>query len=142
MSLTKDDLTAIRGIIVDAFEQLSVPRFDALEERMDRMETKMDGMEKRMDRMDGRMGSMEGHMAAQESTQRETNRRLDKIEAKLETIEDEIETLKNDVMALYELVGKSAPTLDETFDISTNEQKLRTLHTYITRLAKQLNIQL
>jgi uncharacterized coiled-coil protein SlyX len=126
MSLTKQDLADIRTVVYDAindsFEALSAPRFDALEERID---------------------GLESRMSAQESAQQETNRRLTSIETKLEAIESDIETLKNDVKALYELTGKPLlPSFDKEFEKLSKEDKVRTLHAYTLKLAKQLNIHL
>lgn len=126
MSLTKQDLSDIRTVVVDAFnesfEQLSTPRFDALETRMD---------------------GLQGRMSGFESEQRVTNRQLSSIESKLAAIEADIETMKNDIMALYELVSKqTTPLISKSYDNLSQEDTLRSLHAQTLKIAEQLNIKL
>jgi uncharacterized coiled-coil protein SlyX len=146
MSLTAEDLTQIRTVVVDAvndaIDLLVTPRFDEVDARMDGLEGRMDGLEGRMDKFDARMDKLEGRMSQQESAQTETNRRLSSIERTLSSIDARLETLENDVKALYELVGEQAPEFDKAYIKLSTEDKLRTIHTHSLRLAKQLGIEL
>lgn len=154
MSLTKQDLADIRGVVVDAinesFEVLSAPRFDALESRMGGLEGRMDGLEGRMDRLEGRMDSLDGRMDGLDGQMNsqtigilETNRTLRSVVDRLDAIEADIKRLKNDVMALYQLTATPIlPAFSKTFDKLSNEDKVRTLHAHTLALAKQLNIEL
>lgn len=140
MSLTTQDLSQIRTVVVDAvndaIDALVTPRFDELENRMDRLE-------EQVGRLEARVSSLEERLTALEVVQNETNRRLSDMERRLSSIEADIATVKNDVMALYELAGKPMVlSFDKGFDALSNVDKLRTLHDYNLKLAKHLGIKL
>jgi hypothetical protein len=113
MSLTKQDLKDIHGIVIEAFETLSTPRFDEIDQRFDEVD-------KRFDRLEGRVGSLEVGVGGLTSGQRETNQRLDKMIAD---------------------IAKSAAT-DKRFSGFSTEKKLLSLNAEILALAKKLGISL
>lgn len=151
MSLTSQDLSSIRDVILDALDVAVNPRLDALENQVDKIEGRMDGLEEKMggleSRMGGletRMGGLEGKMTAQESQQQETNRRLASIETKLEDIEGQLIALNNDVKELYAITGnlQHSAITDKQFKHLPNDKKLLTLHSEVTILAKRLGVEL
>lgn len=142
MSLTKQDLTDIRDVVLDALEVAVNPRLDNLEIKVDRLEGRMDGLEGQMEGLDRRMEGLEGRMAAQESGQRETNHRLSSIEASLENIDGRLLALEADIKQLYKMLGAKNVALSKKFSALPPEQKLRTLHGELLNLAKQLHVEL
>ncbi len=76
MSLTKQDLSDIREVILDALDVAVNPRFDDLEARM----------------------------VNQETAQHETNRRLSLVEIKLDDVDGKVTALHNDVVELYGMI--------------------------------------
>lgn len=129
MSLTKDDLTDIRTVILEALEVAVNPRFDSLESKVDKLEGRMDGLEARM--------------LAQESAQRETNHRLTSVEAKLENVDGRLQAIEADVKELYGMVGKVVPaSFDKDFAKLSPEQKLHKLHAHLHTLARHMQIEL
>lgn len=67
-SLTSQDLDAICDIVVGAinesFKQLSVPRFDGLEDRMDGLEVRMNRLEGRFDSHDADIDTLKNDVTA------------------------------------------------------------------------------
>ena len=79
MSLTKDDLLAIKNILD--------PRFDALDGRMD-------GLESRMDALDGRMDGLENRMDGLEGSVEELKGSVKKLEGSVKKLEDDVTYIK------------------------------------------------
>lgn len=127
MSLSKQDLSDIRDVVLDALDVAVNPRLDSLESKVDSLENRMD--------------SMEGRMAAQESAQHETNRRLGAIESQLDSMDGRLEALEADVKELYAMVGGHA-TGGKSFGRQTPERKLRLLYAEVTALARELHVEL
>ncbi len=137
MSLTKQDLVDIRGIVIDAIDTLVTPRFDRLEERMDKLELRMQALEERMDVLEKRMGTLEVN-------QEEMNLRLTRIEFGMGDIRGRLEAVENDIKALYRLVKKQAhPTIgSKTYRALPDTKKILVLNTAITALARELDVHL
>ncbi len=81
MSLTQDDLTAVRDVVLEALDIAVNPRLDRLENRMDGLETQGGSLETRM-------SGIEVEVKGLKAEQFETNRRLSAIETKLEDIDE------------------------------------------------------
>lgn len=145
MSLTKQDLSDIRGVVVDAinesFEVLSVPRFDALEARMDRIETRMDRIELRMDSFEARLERQEKEL---HDFRDKVQVRFDQMDAQMQELNAKITMLDEDVKTLYALLEsyKTVSSDQKAFTRLSIEKKLATLHTELHKTAKQAGIDL
>ena len=157
MSLTKQDLTDIRDVVLDALDVAVNPRLDSLEAHVDRLDLRMDSLETKVDRLEGRMDglegkmdglesrmdNLEGKMSAQELAQRETNRHLGSIEKTIENIDGRLMAIEADVKQLYRMSGtEKTVAFGKKFSALPPEQKLRTLHGELLNLAKQLHVEL
>lgn len=138
MSLTKQDLSDIRGVVVDAinesFEVLSVPRFDALEARMDRIELHMDSFEARLERQEKELRDFRDKVQV----------RFDQMDVQMQELNAKITMLDEDVNTLYALLEsyKTANPGQKAFTRLSIEKKLATLHTELHKTAKQAGIDL
>ncbi len=83
MSLTDQDLTEIRYVILDALDVVVNPRFDSLEGQIDGLGSRVSQVEIGL---------------------HETNRRLSSVETRLTNVEGSVTALHNDVIELYEMV--------------------------------------
>lgn len=148
MSLTKQDLSQIRTIVVDtvndAIETLISPRFDSLERRMDGLEKRMDALEERMSGLEGRMDGLEGRMDGLEIQQRETNKRLTSLEQQVNNVDGRLKAVENDIKELYLLVTKQDhPYIGaKAYLALTDSKKIQILHGAVTSLAKHVGIKL
>ena len=57
MTLTQEDLSAIKGVFAEQFESIN-KRFDAVEERLDRIEERLDRVEERLNRVETDVNSL------------------------------------------------------------------------------------
>lgn len=137
MSLSKQDLVAVSGVVSDAIRLVVEPRFDHLE-------AKVDGLETKVDKLDGRMGSTEGAIKRLEQAQRETNRRLGSLETKMDDALGRLESLENDVKEIYQMLAglQKQGLSDPKFSKLSAEKRLLTVHAELVTLAKQLNVKL
>lgn len=156
MSLTTQDLTDIRSIILEAFEVMANPRFDALEGRMDSFEGnletlggKVDTLEGKVDTIDGRMGTLErkvdGLDRKLDHFEHETTQHLMRIDKRLEHIEGRLEALEDDIKELYVMIGslqKKSLVNSKRFAGLSAEQKLLAMHQEIRTLATEMGVQL
>ncbi|HUS26241.1 MAG TPA: hypothetical protein VMY99_02750 [Nevskiaceae bacterium] len=130
MSLTKQDLTDITGIVVDALEQVVNPRFDRLEAQMDRFEkTQQDH---------SRILGEHSRILSEHSQQ------LTKINQKVDTINGRIKVLEADVKKLYGMVAElqHGSITDKKFAKRTIEQKLLTVQAEVIAIAREAHIRL
>lgn len=122
MSLTKQDLTDIRGVILDALDVAVNPRLDGIEEEMNQQKIVLDEHTRFHNDHTNRM--------------RLLNDKVDGVDNKLLGIEA-------DVKELYEITKKHTKFLnDKNFDKLSQADKLRQLHAEILALADQLKIEL
>jgi chromosome segregation ATPase len=140
MSLSKQDLEDVRGVIIETvrplLDEVINPRFDVLEERMDSLEGKVDGLEDKVDKLDGRIDRLE-------TAQNETSRRLTSIESKIDTIGGRLEAIENDIKELYSMTAARDTGLDDKkIEGMAVGQKLQALQRELDTLAKQYNVKL
>lgn len=124
MALTKQDLTDIRVVVIDAinesFEALSAPRFDALEQRMSTQEKEL------------------------RSFKNEVYARFGQMDTKLQELTDKITMLDEDVRALYGLLDEYKATVPgkKGYARLTIDKKMDILHSELHKTAKQAGITL
>jgi archaellum component FlaC len=130
MSLTAQDLKDIRTIVIDAFETLSTPRFDEIDERFKKVDARFENLEVRVGNIKTRVGQIET--------------RLGSIDNRLENIEGRLEALENDVKDLYRITAaiQSGTITDKQFASQSTEKKLFTINAEVLALAKKLGVSL
>lgn len=134
MSLTKQDLTDIRTVILEALQAVVEPRFEDLETRFDNLETEFRNFKSEMTSFKADMTSFRA----------ETTRRLSAIESQLTDMNGRLTALENDVMDIYKMLARK-PTFglgDKKYQKLSNNEKIQILDKEITNLAKHLNIPL
>lgn len=122
MSLTKQDLTDIRSVLLDALDAVVNPRFDRVEAQLD-----------------------EHSKILNEHSQilADHGRRLVAIEQKVDNLDGQLRAIEADVKELYATTGKPLTiAFDNKLSKLLPEQQLRKLHTAIVSLAKQPHVEL
>ena len=151
MSLSKEDLSDVRDIVIDALEALVLPRFDNLEHRMDRLEGRMDGLENRMgnlegrmDGLEGRMGSIEGRMGNLEVGQHEQTRQIRALSDNINNIDRRLKALEADIKELYAMVGTIQPVspASNLHEVNETYQRMDYLERSMLKLAHHVNVTL
>ncbi|MGC1177196.1 MAG: hypothetical protein WA843_03945 [Candidatus Saccharimonadales bacterium] len=113
MSLDANDLTAIRNIFTevfnDGFEALIRPQFDyiyarldALEARLGKVEECLDGVESRLDKIEARLDENE---RATKELRNEVRAGFGMVNRRLIILEGKVEALENDVKELYQMAA-------------------------------------
>ncbi|MGB3024123.1 MAG: hypothetical protein WBB39_04960 [Candidatus Saccharimonadales bacterium] len=128
MGLTTDDKTWIRGTIIEALEDVVLPRFDEHDKRFDDHDKRFDEHDKRFDDHDSQF--------------REIREELRQIRAHQMTIEGRLEALENDIKELYKMIsGRDNTSLvDKKFATLPPDQKLLIMHRELQATAKQLGV--
>ncbi len=137
MSLTKQDLSDIRGVILDALDVAVNPRLDSVESSVDILSERVHGVETRLDGVETRLDGVETRLDGVEKQQRISNETLQQIEGKLIALE-------SDVKEIYTMLSElqNSKTPDKTFAKLTLEDKVLDTHAKVLKLAKQLDISL
>lgn len=152
MSLTASDKEDIRLLFMEGLEELVLPRFDGLENRMDKLEGRMDGLEVRMDRLEGRMNAIDDRMDGIEvqvkkqgehtiSLEAEMHRGFTEVNQRLESIDGRLEAVENDVKDMYKMLAELQRGGKELSALPL-EKKIRFAHAQILAIAKEAGITL
>jgi chromosome segregation ATPase len=115
MSLTDEDLSQVRDVMVEAIQAVAVPRFDALE--TDIAEIKTD------------VAALKEDVAVLKEDVAVLRREMHEVKGSLGRIDGRVEALEADIKELYAMVKRQQPTyVDKQFDKLSVEQKI--LQTY------------
>lgn len=114
MTLTKQDISQIRDIVIEGMELFTAP----IHEKLDEHSNKLNEHGNRLTAIESRLGS---------------------IEERLDWIEGQIQAILDDIKELYDL---TAIKLDPNFEKLDDETKVRILYKYVTATAKAMNIKL
>jgi chromosome segregation ATPase len=118
MTLTTDDRQWIKGAItegiVDALNEIVIPRFEAIESRLDSIESRLTSLERDMRDVKEQLGYVEG----------------------------EIQALTNDIKEIYNVIYKKPNKIlvSEMFAKMSDEDKITTLHDELQKLAKKKGV--
>jgi chromosome segregation ATPase len=136
MSLSKDDFTQIRQLIVEGtMEALNV----AVNPRLDRIEARLDEHDKHFEQIEAHLIEHDKRFDEHDRRFDEISHRLGNIESRLTSLEDRVEALENDIKELY----KMTPAWDLSSDTRLSpEQRLRQLHAGMQALARELKVEL
>lgn len=88
MTLTKEDLQAISGLLTpmhECLERVDI-RLDKVEGRLDQVDARLDQIDVRLDQMDARFDQMDVRFDQMEGCLGQMNERFDKVDDKLELI--------------------------------------------------------
>lgn len=127
MALTQDDKKWIKGAItegvVDALNEIVLPRFDE--------------HDKRFDAVEGRLDSLEEDVRTLKDDMRDVKERLGAVEW-------QIEALTNDIKELYAAIYKkpNPALISESFSKLNDEDKLLIMNDELLKMAKKLKISL
>lgn len=123
MTLTKTDLQQIRDIVIEGFEVMAVPRFDALEEKISRM--------------DRRLEEVGEDVAYLKSEVNILKKRFDELDGR-------VTALENDVKEIYKLLTQTETLTEEERRLQnlTLEKKILLTHKSCLHLAKEAGITL
>ncbi len=142
MSLTADDLTQIRSLVVEAvLEALEIavnPRLDAIEADIEVL--KADVAELKAD-----VAELKADMRSVKAQLTELNQRVSNIERFADNASNRLETIENDITALYELIDTKPVSKfanNKQYLALPFDQKLIELDKEVHHLAKIENVKL
>jgi chromosome segregation ATPase len=126
MSLTAEDLSQVRDVVVDAIttaiQELILPRFDEHDKRLAAIER--DIRELKTEMRDARIG-------------------LGRIGGRLDSLEGRVESLEADIKELSAVVAAQGPSYtDKTFAKLSAEQKVPRIHENVKLLAREMGVTL
>jgi septal ring factor EnvC (AmiA/AmiB activator) len=122
MSLTEEDVTQVRDVIVSAIHELVILRLDEHDQRFDALES--------------RLGRLEADIKAVEIDMRQVKSSLAKLDGRTEAMEA-------DIKELYAMVAAQKPVYtDRKFAKLPVEQKLLNLYENFQLLAREAGVTL
>jgi hypothetical protein len=131
MSLTKDDLVAIRDVINEAFDDLFEPRFDDHDTRLGAHSLKTQAVKNELSDMNAKVDA--GLFAVNQSIEKSTTH-----------LDGRIDALEADVKELYKMISKIelGAVSDKRFAKLSLEKKFLLLYEEFQAAAKEANITL
>lgn len=141
MALTADDKQWIKGAItdgiVDALNEIVLPRFAEHDRRFDAMGAQLDSIETRLDRMESDISQIKSRLGVLESDMKD-------VKEQLGTHDWQIEAMASDIKELYNAIFKEpSPILvSKAFEKLSDKDKLSVMNQQILKMAKKLNIEL
>ena len=147
MSLTKQDVTDIRGVmtdvVMDALNTVVNPRFDRIEAQLDEHSAILNEHSAILNEHSAILNEHSAILNEHSAMLAEHGRRLTSIEQKIDNLDGRLKALEDDVKELYHLIGqRSDISTDNNFAKLSSADKLRRLHADVLRLAQQMNVEL
>lgn len=130
MSLTKQDLSQIRSIVLEAVEVVVEPRFEDMENRFD-------GLESQIGKLETEVNSLKMEISG-------LSRRVSSLEEKVDGLSGRVTALENDIKELYDL-AKHKPHTEfggRKYQKLPDHEKIKVLDREIVALAKHLKVPL
>lgn len=130
MSLTKQDLSDIRGVVLDALDVAVNPRLDALEEGMDEL------------KQDVTVLKQDVSVLKQDVTELKSDMR--EVKTSLNSLEGKVTALEADVKEIYAMLAdmqKSSPEDKRLKKLSVN-QKILEAYELVLSAAKEAGVKL
>ena len=129
MSLTDEDLSQVRDVVVSAIQELVLPRFDQHDARFDAQDARFDALDHRLTRLEADIKAVEIDMRQVKST-------LGKLDGRSEGLEA-------DVKELYSMVAAQKPTYtDKQFANLSTEQRVIQMYEAVRLIAREMGITL
>lgn len=141
MTLTTDDKTWIKGAItegiVDALNELVLPRFEEHDRRLEAIEGQLDSIEARLDAIENDIQEIKSRLGILETDVKE-------IKEQLGTHNWQIEAMANDIKELYAAIFKEpSPILvSKSFEKLSDRDKISVMNQQILKMAKKLDVEL
>ena len=136
MSLTTDDLSDIRSVMLDALDAVVNPRFDRIEAQLDE-HTKILDEHTKILKEHGQV------LHEHTSILREHDSRLASIEKKVDNMDGRLRAIEADIKELYKSTSAlPIVSFDKKFASLPPEQQITKMYYAITALAKQMHVEL
>lgn len=141
MTLTTDDKKWIKGAItegiVDALNEIVLPRFEEHDRRLGAIEGYLGSIEARLDAIESDIREIKSRLGILESDVKE-------IKGQLDTHDWQIEAMASDIKELYNTIFKEpSPILvSKAFEKLSDTDKISVMNQQIMKMAKKLNVEL
>lgn len=137
MSLTDEDITQVRDVVVSALQELILPRFDEHDQRFDAIEQDL-----RQVKEDVRV--LKEDVAVLKEDVRVLKDDMREAKGSLSRLEDRVEALEADVKELYSMIVASTKSSngDKKFAKLSIEQKVLQMYENVKLLAQEAGVTL
>lgn len=148
MALTQDDKKWIKGAItegvVDALNEIVLPRFDEHDKRFDAVEGRLDSLEEDVRVLKDDVRVLKEDVRVLKEDVRTLKDDMRDVKERLGTVEWQIEALTNDIKELYAAIYKkpNPALISESFSKLNDEDKLLIMNDELLKMAKKLKISL
>lgn len=121
MSLTDEDLSQVRGVVVDAIQELILPRFDEHDKRFE---------------------AIEADLREVKEDVRSLKADMHEVKDRLGHLEGRVEALEADVKELYVIAKQHSTYADKNFRELSVEQKVLRMYEDVKLLAQEAGVTL
>jgi chromosome segregation ATPase len=136
MSLTEEDLSQVRDVVVSAIQELVLPRFDEYDKRFDAIEQDIRELKEDMRVLKQDVAELKEDVRILKTDMREVKDHLGRLDGR-------IEALEADVKELYAMIKAQKPTdSDSKFARLSAEQKVLRMYENLKLLAQELGVTL
>lgn len=144
MSLTNQDISKIRDIVLDAIEVAVSPRFDALEEDVAGIKTDVAILKTDVSELKTDVAVLKSDVATLKSDVIDLKTGMRQVKGSLSSLEGKVEALEADVKEIYQMLAEQQKrdTPSKQFSKLTIEEKLLKLNDELLAAAKEAGISL
>lgn len=137
MSLTKQDLKDIRGVVLDALDVAVNPRLDVIESDIDELKTDVAELKTDVTELKTDVAELKTDVSTLKSDMRQ-------VKGSLISLEDKVITLEADIKEIYLMLAdfQKAQLPDKQFKKLNLEQKLLKINAELLATAKEAGISL
>lgn len=135
MSLTKEDLSAIKEIVSDDFNMLAEitsNTFDVMEKRFAKMDVRFDAVDKRFDAVDKRFDAVDKRFVA-------VDKRFDSNDASHRNISAHLDLIETDLSSLRSL-HTEVREIRRMLENAVTRQEFKAFEIRLVRVEKQLKL--
>lgn len=136
MSLTKEDLSQVRDVVVEAIQELILPRFDEHDKRLTAIEQDVRGLKEDVRVLKDDVRVLKDDVRVLKEQMREVGVSIGRIEGRLEAVEA-------DIKELYDLLDTQKPSYaDKQFAKLSVERKVLNMYEDVKLLAQEAGVAL
>jgi chromosome segregation ATPase len=143
MSLTGEDLSQVRDVVVEAIQAVVVPRFDALETDIAEIKADVAVLKEDVAVLKADVAVLKREMREVKDDVRTLKSDVREAKDSLDRLDGRVEALQADVKELYAMIKQQKPTYtDKYFDKLSIEQKILQTYTNLKTIAIEAGVTL
>lgn len=144
MSLTENDISKIRDVVIDAFESLSATRFDAIESDITEMKSDIVEMKSDIVEMKSDITGLKSDVVGLKADVRDIRSDMRELRQTVESIDGRLQAVENDIKDIYVMMSdlQKDKKASDKFLGKTLEDKIIITYKEVLKVAKEAGVKL